>query len=86
MQVTLTPELERIVKERLASGRYSSPTEVVKEALCLIAERDHGLEIRKEALRRDIQAGVDQLDRGEFVTPTKDQIIEGIDQRLRRER
>ena len=38
--VALTPELEQIVTERVASGRYASASEVIAEALRLLDERD----------------------------------------------
>ena len=85
MNVTLTQELEGIVKERMASGLYNSPAEVLREALRLIAERDWLLETQRELLRQDVQAGLDQLDRGELATPTAAQIKERVAARLRRE-
>ena len=54
MNVSLTPELEKLVSDEVASGRYKSASEVVREGLRL-------LEIRQkqfEALRSDIQAGL----------------------------
>jgi antitoxin ParD1/3/4 len=85
VNVTLTQELEGIVKERMASGLYNSPAEVLREALRLIAERDWLLEAQRELLRQDVQAGLDQLDRGEFATPTVAQIKERVAARVRRE-
>ena len=40
MNVSLTPELERIVAKRVASGRFASASEVIAEALRLLEERD----------------------------------------------
>jgi antitoxin ParD1/3/4 len=40
MNVSLTPELEKIVADRVASGRYASATDVVAEALRLLDEHD----------------------------------------------
>jgi antitoxin ParD1/3/4 len=40
MNVALTPELEKIVMERVTSGRYASANEVIAEALRLLDERD----------------------------------------------
>jgi antitoxin ParD1/3/4 len=60
MNVSLTPELERLVAERVESGRYASASEVIREALRFLEERD-----RLTTLRRDIDAGIDALDRGE---------------------
>ncbi len=60
MNVSLTPELERLVNEKVGSGLYQTASEVVREALRLLKERDD-----RARLRADIQAGVDQLERGE---------------------
>ena len=40
MNVSLTPELEQLVYEKVKSGRYLSALEVVREALRLLEERD----------------------------------------------
>ncbi len=40
MSVSLTPELEKIVAERVASGRYAAAIDVIAEALRLLDERD----------------------------------------------
>ena len=59
MNVSLTPELEKLVAERVASGRYASASEVIREALRLLEERD-----RLNRLRDDVQLGLEQLDQG----------------------
>jgi antitoxin ParD1/3/4 len=61
MNVSLTPELERLVNEKVESGLYQTASEVVREALRLLKERDQA----RERLRADVQAGFDQLARGE---------------------
>lgn len=61
MNVSLTPELERLVNEKVESGLYQTASEVVREALRLLKERDQA----REQLRSDVQAGFDQLARGE---------------------
>lgn len=60
MNVSLTPELERLVNEKVESGLYQTASEVVREALRLLKERDHA----REQIRADVQAGFDQLARG----------------------
>jgi len=67
MNVSLTPELERWVSTKVEDGRYRSASEVVREGLRLLQEREEERAARLEALRRDIQVGTDQLDRGEGV-------------------
>ena len=61
MNVSLTPELERFVNEKVESGLYQTASEVVREALRLLKDRDQA----REQLRADVQAGFDQLARGE---------------------
>lgn len=65
MNVSLTPELEAMVEAKVQSGQYNCPNEVVHEALHLLRNHDELRRIRLEELRRDIQVGIDQLDRGE---------------------
>ena len=60
MNVSLTPELERLVNEKVESGLYQTASEVVREALRLLKERDQA----REQLRADVQAGFGQLARG----------------------
>jgi antitoxin ParD1/3/4 len=63
MNVSLTKELERLVNEKVKSGMYQTASEVVREGLRLLRERD-----KLETLRRDIQSGFDAIARGEFET------------------
>lgn len=47
MTVTLSPGLEKLIQDRLASGRYDSPEDV-------LSARDHLVEQRKEELRHKV--------------------------------
>lgn len=67
MNVSLTRELERLVNEKVESGLYQTASEVIREALRLLQERDHV----REQLRADVQAGLGQLVRGERRTYDK---------------
>ncbi|MBD2311039.1 type II toxin-antitoxin system ParD family antitoxin [Desertifilum sp. FACHB-1129] len=59
MNVSLTPELEQYVKEKVSSGLYYSASEVIREGLRLLKEREQLQQIRLQELRQDIQAGLD---------------------------
>lgn len=52
MNVSLTPELEELVNEKVRSGLYQTASEVVREALRLLKLRDD------EARRADVRAGL----------------------------
>lgn len=59
MHVSLTPELENLVKKQVESGRYHSSGEVVREALHLWEEQEKLRELRIAQFRKDIQAGLE---------------------------
>ena len=58
MNVSLTPELEEFVQRLLASGLYSSASEVVRDGLRLLAEREMLKETRLGELRKEIALGL----------------------------
>jgi antitoxin ParD1/3/4 len=62
MNISLTPELEQLVNDKVKTGMYQTASEVIREGLRLLKERDQ----RVDALRRDIHAGFDAVERGEF--------------------
>jgi len=67
MNVSLTPELEQLIHEKVETGLYLSASEVVREALRLLEERDKLQALKLEELRREIRVGIDQADRGELL-------------------
>ena len=58
MNVSLTPELEQYVQEKVSSGLYYSASEVIREGLRLLREREQFQQTRLQELRPDIQAGL----------------------------
>jgi antitoxin ParD1/3/4 len=85
MNVSLTPELEQYVNGKVQSGLYHSASEVVREGLRLLREKDAVHQRKLEALRRDIQLGIDQAERGE-VSTFGDQTLKEIKAAGRRRR
>ncbi len=65
MNVSLTPQLETYIKQKVAKGMYNSVSEVVREALRLLEEKDALQMMRLEALRKDIGQGLESLNNGE---------------------
>ena len=64
MNVSLTPELQEFVANKVQSGLYQTASEVVREGLRLLRERDERSRQKLDDLRKDIAAGIDELDRG----------------------
>lgn len=67
MNVSLTPELEKLVTRKVESGLYQSASEVIREGLRLLDDHDRLRELQLNEVRKKIQIGLDQLDRGEGV-------------------
>jgi antitoxin ParD1/3/4 len=69
MNISVTPELERFVAEKVATGRYSSASEVVREALRLLEERDQVRSVQIAAFNQELGDRLASLDHGEHVDP-----------------
>ena len=67
MNISLTPEIEKVISDKVSSGRYHSASEVVREALRLLEQQDEVYKARLEQLRKELDVGIEQLDRGERV-------------------
>ncbi len=68
MNISITPELEKFVHSRVSSGMYQSASELFREALRLLAERDELRKKRLEKLNQEIQVGLDQAKRGNLIS------------------
>ncbi len=61
MNISLTPDLEQLVNDKVKTGGYQTASEVIHEGLRLLQERDD-----IAALRRDVSAGFEAIERGEY--------------------
>jgi antitoxin ParD1/3/4 len=57
VNVSLTPELEELIQERVRSCRYTSASEVVRESLRLLQDRDELRWLRMDELRAKVAVG-----------------------------
>jgi antitoxin ParD1/3/4 len=67
MNVNLGSVFDQFVADLLKSGLYQSQSEVVREGLRLLKEREELKQLRLAELRREIRVGMAEADRGEFV-------------------
>jgi len=58
INVVLTAPLEAMVHDKVAAGLYSSPSEVMRDALRLMQEQDDIRAMRLEQLRGDVAKGL----------------------------
>ena len=66
MNVSLTPELESVIAQKVDAGMYSSASEVVREGLRLLQQRDQMYETKLAALKGDIREGLDSINAGGY--------------------
>lgn len=67
MNVSLTADLERFVQNKVASGLYTSASEVVRESLRLMLTHDDLQAHRISQLNQAIDVGLQQLKKGQKV-------------------
>jgi antitoxin ParD1/3/4 len=68
MNISLTQQLEELVQRKVTTGRYNSASEVIREALRLLEERDQIKDLQLQALRKEISKGIRQADKGDLVS------------------
>lgn len=63
---SLSPATERLIEKHVRSGSYRSPGEVISAAVRLLDRRKER-RAKLEALRRELQVGIDELERGDLI-------------------
>lgn len=74
MQIQLPKELEAFVQELIESGTYLAPSQIVHDALWLLKDHIALYKVKREELRKLIDVGIQQAERGE-VAPLDMQAI-----------
>jgi putative addiction module CopG family antidote len=69
MDIALTPALERLISAKVASGQYETASEVVREALRFLENRDRAREQLRATSRRALTSWL-----GVKVQPTRVQV------------
>lgn len=65
MNISLNLEQEKIIQEKIKTGKYENVEEVISQALQLLEERDRQYEKWVEETRKKVAVGIAQLARGE---------------------
>lgn len=65
MNVNLGETFDRFIEDLLQSGLYQSQSEIVREGLRLLKEREDLRKIRLAQLRGEIDKGIQQIDSGD---------------------
>lgn len=65
MNITLGTEFEKRIQEKVASGMYTSASEVIRDGLRLLFEKDMQKQQQLDVLRQEVAKGFEQLSAGE---------------------
>jgi antitoxin ParD1/3/4 len=79
--ISLTPEQDAFVEKVVKSGEYQNASEAVRDALRVLQQRRQEDALKLKALRMQIKAGVDDLERGDYVEVDEeglDKFFEGL--------
>jgi antitoxin ParD1/3/4 len=79
MNVSLPQALAEFVEKEVASGNYSTASEVVRDGLRMLREERAIYEEKLAVLRREIQVGVDEVRAGQFSDRTVMEILAEIE-------
>ena len=82
MNVSLTPELEKWVQDKVQSGLYGSSSEVVRDALRILHQFEQERVKKLSSLQSEIQIGLEQL-KASRSKKMDDSLIESIKKRGR---
>lgn len=66
--VVVTDHQARMIDQLVASGRYQNASEVLRDGLRLVEERDAAHQVKLEALRAAVQVGIDDIEAGRYTT------------------
>jgi len=80
MEVLISGKAAKIISAKIASGLYADAAEFITDIVLRADEFDR---IKLERLRRELQVGIDQLNRGEGVPLNVSKINRAIDRKLK---
>jgi antitoxin ParD1/3/4 len=66
INISLTPEFEKFVEAEVASGRYQSASEVFREGLRLLQDREEKRKAALDEVRKNVRQGLEAAERGEL--------------------
>ncbi len=77
MNISLTPELENVIKAEVDSGLYNNASEIIREALRESIKRER----ESDWLQREASIGFVQLEAGQLVSvKSKQELMDAVRQ------
>ncbi len=82
MHISLTSELERMVRQKVETGLYNNASEVIREALRLLVEQDELRRLKLARLRGELEKGEADLAAGRLLAIESEDELSELFQRL----
>jgi len=79
MNVSLTPSLEQYIRDRAATGDYNNASEVVREAIRLLKEKDEQRQLKISKLKESLKTGITDAESGVFADYALDTFLQDMD-------
>ncbi|MBZ8181824.1 ribbon-helix-helix domain-containing protein [Oscillatoria salina] len=84
MNISLQPELEQYLQEKVSRGQYQSIDEAIEEGIKLLINRDEIYQGRFEELKEEIGIGVSASEQGDLIN--SDEVFERLEKKLNQRR
>jgi antitoxin ParD1/3/4 len=72
MEIHLLPDLAELIRRKVEAGEYETASDLVTHAVYLLDARDKMRAVQLGELRREVQMGLDECERGEVERFTKE--------------
>ena len=76
MNISLTPELDTFVQQEVQTGMYHSASEVIREGLRALKERNQFRQARLDEPRNEIGVAVQQIDEKSYMEYTPEMLAQ----------
>lgn len=77
--ISFTPEQDAFIEDAVRSGEYQNASEMVRDAVRALQRSREEDALKLEALRLQIRAGVEALDRGDYIDIAEDDLERYLD-------
>jgi antitoxin ParD1/3/4 len=75
MNVSLDPQVQKFIEQKVRNGQYASPEEAVNQMLDHVRAQEELTPEDLDDLRAEIDIGIAEADRGEFAEFTAEDVI-----------
>jgi len=83
MNFSLTPNLEQFIRDKASTGDYNNASEVVREAIRLLKEKDERRTLKIARLKEALKAGIDDAEQCNFADYSLESFVDELDTKTR---